>query len=51
LSQDLQVMDASAVSLSRENKIPIIVFSIHDRGSLAAVLRGEGRSTIIEERA
>ena len=51
LAKDLQVMDASAVSLSRENKIPIIVFSIHDRGSLAAVLRGEGRSTIIEERA
>ncbi|HEX3811165.1 MAG TPA: UMP kinase [Rhizomicrobium sp.] len=50
LSKDLQVMDASAVSLSRENKIPIIVFSIHDRGSLAAVLRGEGRATIIEER-
>ncbi len=51
LSRDLQVMDASAVSLSRENRIPIIVFSIHDRGSLAAVLRGEGLSTIIEERA
>jgi uridylate kinase len=51
LSRDLQVMDASAVSLSRENKIPIVVFSIHDRGALAAVLRGEGRSTIIEERA
>src|ERR1700679_72644 len=50
LSRDLQVMDASAVSLSRENGIPIIVFSIHDRGSLAAVLRGEGRATIIEER-
>jgi uridylate kinase len=51
LAKDLQVMDASAVSLSRENKIPIIVFSIHDRGALAAVLRGEGRCTIIEERA
>lgn len=49
LSLDLKVMDASAVSLSRENRIPIIVFSIHDRGSLPAVLRGEGRSTIIEE--
>jgi len=47
LSRDLQVMDASAVSLSRENGIPIIVFSIHDRGALAAVLKGEGRSTII----
>jgi uridylate kinase len=50
LSRDLQVMDASAVSLSRENRIPIVVFSIHDRGALAAVLRGEGRCTIIEER-
>ena len=51
LSRDLQVMDASAISLSRENKIPIIVFSIHDSGALAAVLRGEGRSTIIHEGA
>ncbi|HSZ74910.1 MAG TPA: UMP kinase [Rhizomicrobium sp.] len=51
LARDLQVMDASAVSLSRENRIPIIVFSIHDRGSLSAVLRGEGRCTIIEEPA
>jgi uridylate kinase len=50
LSRDLQVMDASAVSLSRENRIPIVVFSIHDRGSLAAVLRGEGRCTIIGDR-
>jgi len=51
LTRDLKVMDASAVSLSRENRIPIIVFSIHDSGSLAAVLRGEGRATIIEERS
>jgi len=51
LARELKVMDASAVSLSRENKIPIIVFSIHDRGALAAVLRGEGRATVIEERA
>jgi uridylate kinase len=50
LSRDLQVMDASAISLSRENKIPIIVFSIHDRGSLALVLKGQGRATIIEDR-
>jgi uridylate kinase len=50
LSRDLQVMDASAISLSRENKIPIIVFSIHDRGSLAQVLKGQGRATVIEDR-
>ena len=50
LARDLKVMDASAVSLARENRIPILVFSIHDRGSLPAVLSGKGRSTIIEER-
>jgi uridylate kinase len=49
LARDLQVMDASAISLSRENSIPIIVFSIHDRGSLAAVLQGRGRCTIITD--
>jgi uridylate kinase len=49
LARDLQVMDASAISLSRENKIPIIVFSIHDRGALAAVLQGRGRCTIITD--
>ncbi len=51
LSRDLQVMDQSAISLSRENRIPIIVFSIHDAGSLAQVLKGQGRATIIEDRA
>jgi len=50
LARDLQVMDASAVSLARENAIPIIVFSIHDRGSLPAVLRGQGRCTVIEDK-
>jgi len=50
LSRDLKVMDAAAVSLSRENKIPIIVFSIHDHGALAKVIRGEGRATVIEDR-
>ncbi len=51
LLRELKVMDASAVSLSRENEIPIIVFSIHDRGALAAVLRGEGRATVVRESA
>ncbi|HEY1961248.1 MAG TPA: UMP kinase [Rhizomicrobium sp.] len=50
LARDLKVMDASAVSLARENRIPIVVFSIHDRGSLPAVLSGQGRCTVIEER-
>jgi uridylate kinase len=49
LSRDLKVMDASAISLSRENRIPIVVFSIHERGNLSRVLNGEGRCTIIAE--
>ncbi len=49
LARDLQVMDASAISLSRENKIPIVVFSIQEAGALPAVLAGTGRSTIILE--
>lgn len=50
LSRDLKVMDASAISLSRENGIPIVVFSIHEKGNLAAVLQGEGRCTVIADR-
>src|SRR6202789_2636724 len=48
LARDLQVMDASAISLSRENKIPILVFSLHAKGALREVLAGRGRATIIE---
>ena len=51
LSRDLKVMDASAISLSRENGIPIVVFSIHERGNLSKVLKGQGRCTIIAEKA
>ena len=50
LARDLQVMDASAISVSRENRIPILVFSLAEAGALAKVLRGEGRATIIEEK-
>ena len=49
LSRDLQVMDASAISLARENHIPILVFSIFEKGGFAKVLRGCGRYTIIGE--
>jgi uridylate kinase len=47
LARDLKVMDASAITLSRDNDIPIIVFSIQEPGGLARVLRGEGRYTIV----
>ena len=51
LSRDLKVMDASAISLARENKIPIIVFSIRDSGAFANVVKGDGTFTIISEGA
>ncbi|MEC8128386.1 MAG: UMP kinase [Pseudomonadota bacterium] len=47
LSDDLKVMDASAVSLARENNIPILVFSIEDAGGFQRVLRHEGKFTIV----
>jgi uridylate kinase len=50
LARDLKVMDASAISVSRENGIPILVFSLGDSGALAKVLAGQGRATIIEEK-
>ena len=49
LSQDLQVMDAAAISLARENHLPILVFNIHAPGAFAQVMRGEGRFTKIIE--
>ncbi|MGE5268070.1 MAG: UMP kinase [Thiohalocapsa sp.] len=49
LARDLQVMDASAIALARENRIPILVFSIFESGGFAAVVQGGGRYTIIEE--
>lgn len=49
LSQDLQVMDAAAISLARENRIPIIVFDIHKAGAFAETMRGEGTFTIIKD--
>ncbi len=47
LSEDLRVMDASAVSLARENAIPIIVFSIEEDGGFARVLQHQGKFTIV----
>ena len=48
LSDDLKVMDASAVALCRENDIPIVVFNIREQGNLARVLAGEGIATIVQ---
>jgi uridylate kinase len=47
LRQDLRIMDGAAIALARDNRIPIIVFSIKEKGGLAAVLQGKGSSTTI----
>ena len=47
LTRDLRVMDASAITLMRENDIPIVVFDIHRKGALAEVLAGQGVCTVI----
>ncbi|MBU74490.1 MAG: UMP kinase [Rhodospirillaceae bacterium] len=47
LSKDLRVMDASAISLARENNIPILVFSIEDSGGFERVLRHQGKFTLV----
>jgi uridylate kinase len=49
LAENLQVMDASAVALCRDNAIPIVVFSIREPGNLAKVLAGAGTQTIVRK--
>ncbi|MEY4055988.1 MAG: hypothetical protein RL519_1323 [Pseudomonadota bacterium] len=49
LADNLKVMDASAVALCRDNNIPIVVFSIREKGNLAKVLSGQGTQTIVKK--
>jgi uridylate kinase len=48
LADNLKVMDASAVSLCRDNNIPIVVFSIREQGNILKVLDGSGTSTVVK---
>jgi uridylate kinase len=47
IERNLKVMDTTAFALARENRMPIIVFSIHEHGAVADVLRGKGRFTVV----
>lgn len=47
LTRDLRVMDAAAVSLCRENGLPLVVLDIQEPGAMAAVLRGESKGTLV----
>jgi len=49
IARNLKVMDTTAFALARENRMPIIVFSIREQGAIAAVLRGKGRFTVVSE--
>ena len=47
LTRELNVMDASAITLTKDSGIPIIVFNIHAQGGFASVMRGQGPHTLI----
>ena len=49
LARDLKVMDTAAIALTRENRIPVMVFDLHRKGGFAAALTGGGRSTTITD--
>jgi uridylate kinase len=49
LAKNLQVMDASAIALARDNHMPIMVLSIKGEGSFAEAIQGRGKYTIIKE--
>lgn len=50
LANDLGVMDASAISLARESKIPVIIFSIKKAGAFAELMQGRGDCTVVMEK-
>ncbi|WP_018631992.1 UMP kinase [Neomegalonema perideroedes] len=50
LAKNLNVMDATAIALARDNALPVVVFDLHAPGALAEVLSGKGKFTIVEER-
>ncbi len=47
LARDLKVMDAAAIALARDNSIPIVVFSLHQKGAVGKVMRGEARYSVV----
>ncbi|MDP9138646.1 MAG: UMP kinase [Pseudomonadota bacterium] len=47
LIKELRIMDPAAVALARDNRIPVIVFSIKVPGSVLDVVHGRGRFTIV----
>jgi len=49
LNQDLKVMDSTAISLCRDNRLPLIVFNVGVRGNLVKIVHGESVGTVVGE--
>ena len=49
IAKGLSIMDTAAIALARENNIPIIVYSIHEKGGFGEILTGGGRCTIVAD--
>jgi uridylate kinase len=49
IADDLKVMDTAAIALARENRLPIVVFNMHEADAIARVLAGGGQFTVITE--
>ena len=47
LKKELNVMDSTAISLSKDNNIPIIVFDMNEPGNLVKILKGQPLGTVI----
>jgi uridylate kinase len=49
IADDLKVMDTAAIALARENRLPIVVFNMHEANAVADVLEGKGPYTVISD--
>jgi uridylate kinase len=49
LKKDLKVMDATAISLCKDNQLPIIVYSLKSKGTLRRIVQGEKAGTMVKE--
>ncbi len=49
LADNLNVMDAAAIALARDNRLPVAVFNLHTSGGFASVLSGNGKFTVVNE--
>src|SRR5450755_524891 len=49
LTMELKVMDSTALSLCKDNRLPIVVFNLNDTGGLEAIMRGQKRGTLVHD--